>query len=147
MSKTYKGKFKPSNPQKYLGDPTNIIYRSSWELRCMIYFDKNDNIVKWGSEEIVVPYRSPLDNRYHRYFVDFIIKAKTNDGSIQTSLIEVKPAHQTREPKVQKRKTKKYIREVTTYLVNEAKWKAAQEYCKDRSWNFQIITENELGIK
>ena len=145
--KTYKGKYKPINPNKYLGDPTNIVYRSSWERQCMLYFDKNENVVKWGSEEIVIPYRSPLDNKIHRYFVDFIIKVKTKDGAIQTSLIEVKPFQQTQPPKIQKRKTKRYLNEVTTFLTNEAKWIAAQEYCKDRKWKFEIITENELGRK
>ena len=83
MSKTktyHQGKFKPINPTKYLGDPTNIIYRSSWERQCMIYFDNNPNIIQWGSEEVVIPYRSPLDKRVHRYFVDFVVKAKTKDG-------------------------------------------------------------------
>lgn len=147
MSKTYKGKYKPKFPSKYLGDPTNIVYRSSWERQCMVYFDNNPNIIEWGSEEIVIPYRSPLDRRIHRYFVDFVIKAKTSEGKIQTTLIEVKPYKQTQEPKIPKRKTKRFLNEVTTYLVNEAKWKAAQEFCKDRKWNFQIITENELGRK
>lgn len=144
---TYKGKFRPKYPSKYLGDPTNIIYRSSWERQCMVYFDNNPNILKWGSEEVIIPYRSPIDRRYHRYFVDFIIKVKQSDGTIQTSLIEVKPFKQTQPPQIQKRKTKRYLNEVTTYLVNEAKWKAAESYCKDRKWNFQIITENELGRK
>ena len=146
MSKTYKGKYRPKFPSKYLGDPTNIVYRSSWERQCMVYFDNNPNILEWGSEEIVIPYRSPLDRRVNRYFVDFIIKAKTSNG-IQTTLIEVKPFKQTQEPKIPKRKTKRFLNEVTTYLVNEAKWKAAQEFCKDRKWKFQIITENELGRK
>jgi len=142
---TYKGYYKPKNPSKYLGDPTNIVYRSSWELQCMVYFDKNDNILKWGSEEVVIPYRSPLDNRVHRYFVDFVIKVRTADNTTETHLIEVKPFRQTNPPEIRKRKTKKYLNEVTTYLVNEAKWKAATEFCKDRRWKFQIITENELG--
>lgn len=146
-SKFLKGKYKPLNPRKYLGDPTNIIYRSSWERKCMAYFDKNSDILKWGSEEIIVPYKSPLDGRYHRYFVDFIIKARTKDNKIQTTLIEVKPERQTKPPEKKSRVTKRYITEVTTYLVNEAKWIAAQEYCKDRGWNFQIITEKELHIK
>lgn len=146
MKNILKGNFRPKNPEKYLGDPTNIIFRSSWEHRCMVYFDNNPNILKWGSEEIAIPYRSPLDRKIHRYFVDFIIKAKLTDGSIKTSLIEVKPFKQTKPPEIQTRKSKKYITEVTTYLVNEAKWKAAIDYCKDRNWNFQIITENELGL-
>ena len=143
--KTYKGYYKPKNPSKYLGDPTNIVYRSSWERQCMLYFDKNDNVVKWGSEEIVIPYRSPLDRKVHRYFVDFIIKVRTTNGDLETHLIEVKPYKQTKPPKIPSRKTKRYLNEVTTYLVNEAKWKAANEYCEDRRWKFQIITENELG--
>ena len=142
---TYKGYYKPKNPSKYLGDPTNIVYRSSWERQCMLYFDRNDNVIKWGSEEIVIPYRSPLDRRVHRYFVDFIIKVRTTDGNLETHLIEVKPYKQTRPPKIPSRKTRRYLNEVTTYLVNEAKWKAANEYCADRRWKFQIITENELG--
>ena len=142
---TYKGYYKPKNPSKYLGDPTNIVYRSSWERQCMLYFDKNDNVVKWGSEEIVIPYRSPLDRKVHRYFVDFIIKVRTTNGDLETHLIEVKPYKQTKPPKIPSRKTKRYLNEVTTYLVNEAKWKAANEYCEDRRWKFQIITENELG--
>lgn len=144
---TYKGKYKPRNPSKYLGDPTNIVYRSSWERQCMVYFDRNDNILNWGSEEVVIPYRSPIDNRVHRYFVDFMIQAKTASGNIETTLIEVKPFNQTQPPKIQKRKTKRYLTEVTTYLVNEAKWKAASEFCKDRMWKFQIITEKELNIR
>lgn len=147
MSKTLKGKYKPKNPDKYLGDPTNIIYRSSWERQCMVYFDNNPNILQWGSEEIIVPYRSPIDNRIHRYFTDFVIRAKQADGKVQTTLIEVKPKKQTQPPKIQTRKTKRYLNEVTTYLVNEAKWRAASEFCKDRNWKFQIITENELGRK
>ena len=150
MSKTktyHQGKFKPINPTKYLGDPTNIIYRSSWERQCMIYFDNNPNIIQWGSEEVVIPYRSPLDKRVHRYFIDFVVKAKTKDGKVQTSLVEVKPYKQTQSPKIQKRKTRKYLNEVTTYLVNEAKWKAAHSFCKERKWNFQIITEHELARK
>jgi len=144
---TYKGKFRPKYPNKYLGDPTNIIYRSSWERQCMVYFDSNPNIVKWGSEEVIVPYRSPMDGRYHRYFVDFIVKAKQADGTIGVTLVEVKPFKQTKPPEIQKGKTKRYLNEVTTYLVNEAKWKAAEQYCKDKKWNFQIITEKELGRK
>jgi hypothetical protein len=111
----------------------------------MVYFDKNENILKWGSEEVVIPYRSPLDNRIHRYFVDFVIKVRTASGNTETHLIEVKPFRQTKPPEKQKRKTRRYLNEVTTYLVNEAKWKAAEEYCEDRLWKFQIITENELG--
>jgi hypothetical protein len=144
---SYKGKYKPSYPKKYKGDPTNIIYRSLWERRFMIYCDTNENILEWGSEEIVVPYRSPIDNRYHRYFPDFYIKVKDKDGKIIKMIIEIKPYKQCIEPKVQKRKTKGYIYEVVEYAKNQAKWNAAKEWCLDRGYEFKVLTENELGIK
>lgn len=145
--KTYKGYFKPKNPGKYRGDARNIIYRSSWELRLMSYLDDHKDVVSWGSEEIVVPYRSPIDGRVHRYFVDFIVTKINSNGQKETSLIEVKPASQTKPPAKKSKVTKQYINEVTTWGVNEAKWKAATEYCKDRGWTFHIFTEHELGIK
>ena len=113
----------------------------------MVYCDMNENILEWGSEEIVVPYRSPIDNRYHRYFPDFYIKYKDKGGKIKKSLIEIKPFKQTMEPKVQKRKTKGYIYEVVEYAKNQAKWEAAREWCLDRGYEFKVLTENELGIK
>ena len=143
---SYKGKFRPSKPKKYKGDPTNIVYRSLWELKFMRYCDSNTNIVKWSSEEIVIPYRSPIDNRFHRYFPDFYLKYKDNTGKIIEKVVEIKPAKQVKEPKVQKRKTKKYVTEVVTYAKNQAKWMAAEEFCKDRKWKFQILTEKELGV-
>jgi len=143
----YKGKYKPKNPQKYRGDPTNIIYRSSWELKMMKYLDDRKEIVSWGSEEIIIPYRSPIDGKLHRYFMDFIVTKINNKGLKETALIEVKPKSQTQPPKKQQKITKRYLNEVTTWGVNEAKWKAAEEYCKDRGWAFYIFTETELGIK
>ena len=143
----YKGKYRPTNPKKYKGDPTNIIYRSLWERKFMCYCDLNDNILEWGSEEFFIPYRSPLDNRVHRYFPDFYIKYRKSNGSICRSIIEVKPDKQTRPPKKPKRQTKGYLYEVTQYVKNEAKWDAAKEFCKDRLWEFRIFTEKELGVK
>lgn len=142
----YSGKFQPSYPRKYKGDPTNIIYRSLWERRFMVYCDLNENILEWGSEEIALPYRSPIDNRVHRYFPDFYIKVKESNGQIKKYIIEIKPKKQTVEPKVQKRKTKSYIYEVYEYVKNQAKWKAAEEFCRDRMWEFKILTEEDLGI-
>jgi len=144
---SYKGFFKPKNPIKYKGDPTNIIYRSSWEQRCMVYFDLNLNVLEWQSEEFFIPYKSPIDGRYHRYFPDFKIKVKTKDDTIDTVVIEVKPFAQTKQPPVQKRITRKYLTEVRTYGINMSKWAAAENYCKDRGWKFQILTEHELSIK
>jgi hypothetical protein len=140
----YKGKFSPKNPNKYKGDPTNIIWRSLWEKRVMTYLDDNSNVIEWSSEEVIVPYISPIDNRRHRYFPDFLIKVKQTNGNIKTMLLEVKPKQQTKEPKVQKRKSKQYITEVTTWAVNQAKWKYAKEYCLDRGWEFKILTEEEI---
>jgi len=142
----YSGKFRPRNPKKYRGDPSKIVYRSSWEARCMSYFDKNENVIWWSSEEIIVPYRSPVDGKVHRYYPDFIIKVKQKDGGIKTIMIEIKPEYQKKEPKVQKRKTKKYINEVFTYAINQAKWKAASSFCKDRLWEFYVLTEKDLDI-
>ena len=143
----YKGKFRPKNPQKYRGDPTNIIYRSLWERNCMRYFDENPNVLKWSSEEVIVPYKSPIDGRYHRYFPDFLIRVKNKQGQLETIMIEVKPYKETREPKPQKRLTKNYLYEVKTWGINKSKWEAAIQFCKDRKWKFMIITEKELGIK
>lgn len=145
--KYFQGYFKPKNPSKYLGDSQNIIYRSSYEYRVMTYFDTNPNILKWGSEEFHIPYFSPVDRSWHRYFPDFIIKAKGKDGNTKTIVIEVKPSSQTVPPKVGQKPTRRYINEIVTWGVNEAKWKAAQEYCLDRGWSFQIITEKDLNIK
>tara|TARA_Y100000114_G_C11621732_1_gene260003 strand:- start:156 stop:596 length:441 start_codon:yes stop_codon:yes gene_type:complete len=144
---SYKGKYKPSNPKKYKGDPTNIIYRSLWERKFMVYCDNHSKILQWGSEEIALPYRSPIDNKIHRYFPDFFIKVKEKNGKIKRYIIEIKPKKQTIEPVVKKRKTKGYIYEVYEYARNQAKWKAAEEFCKDRLWEFKILTEEELGIK
>ena len=143
---SYKGKYKPRFPKKYKGNPTNIIYRSSWELKFMRYCDSNQNILEWGSEEFCLPYKSPLDNRVHRYFPDFYIKVRESTGIIKKMIIEVKPKRQCMEPKKPKRKTRGYIYEVREYVKNQAKWKAAEEYCIDRGFEFKILTENELGI-
>lgn len=145
--KTYKGFFKPKNPSKYKGDHTNIIYRSSWELKFMKYCDSCRDVVEWGSEEYVIPYRSPLDGRVHRYFVDFYLKVKEVGGKYNKYLVEVKPKRQVAGPLPQKRMTKQYISEVAEYAKNQAKWDAAKSYCADRQMKFLILTEDHLGFK
>ena len=144
---SYQGKFRPSNTKKYRGNPTNIIYRSLWERKFMVYCDRNESILEWGSEEIVIPYKSPIDNKWHRYFPDFYIKYQDSRGKIKRSIIEIKPFKQTQQPPLQEKKTKSYVYEVTQYVTNQAKWAAAEEFCKDRLWEFQIFTEKELGVK
>ena len=143
---SYKGKYYPSYPRKYKGDPTKIIYRSLWERKFMVYCDKNNNILEWASEEIAIPYRSPIDNRVHRYFPDFYMKVKETNGRIRKYIIEVKPAKQTKPPVKPKRQTKRYISEAYEYAKNQAKWKMAREFCADRQWEFKVVTEKELGI-
>ena len=144
---TYKGRFSPRNPAKYKGDPTNIIYRSLWEKRVMNYLDSNSNVIEWSSEEIIIPYYDKATGRNRRYFPDFLVVAKGPNNTRKTMLLEVKPEAQTKEPKYQKQKTKRYITEVTTWATNKSKWEAATEYCADRGWEFRLITEKELGIK
>lgn len=142
---TLRGRYNIQNPEKYIGDPRNIIFRSSWELKFMKWCDQNKSVTEWGSEELVIPYRSPVDGKVHRYFVDFYIKVKTPSG-VQKYLIEIKPLKFTKEPQIPQRKTKKFLQEVMTWGINQAKWKAANEFCLDHNWKFMILTENELGI-
>ena len=144
---SYSGRFKPKNYKKYKGDPTNVFYRSLWERRFMVYCDNNTNILEWGSEEIIIPYKSPLDKRIHRYFPDFFIKYKNSSGKIIREIIEVKPKRHLSPPKEPKRKTKRYLGEVNTYIINQAKFKAAEEFCKDRKLGFRILTEEHLVPK
>jgi len=140
---SYSGRFLPKNPQKYRGDPTNIIYRSTWECRVMNWLDQNESIIEWGSEEIVIPYRSPVDNKIHRYFPDFYVKVKQKDDIIKVMILEIKPAKQTKPPEKKKKITKQYINEVVTWSINQSKWRSAIEFCKDRKWNFYVVTSND----
>ena len=144
---SYSGRFKPKNYKKYKGDPTNVFYRSLWERRFMVYCDNNPNILEWGSEEIIIPYKSPLDKKVHRYFPDFFIKYKNSSGKIIREIIEVKPKRHLSPPKEPKRKTKRYLGEVNTYIINQAKFIAAEEFCKDRKLGFRILTEEHLVPK
>lgn len=138
----HKRKFTPLFPEKYTGDPTNIIMRSSWETMFANWCDKNPSIIKWSSEETIIPYRCPTDNLIHRYFVDFKITVK--DG--KTYLVEVKPKAQTMPPVYPGKRTKRYLTESMMFIKNQAKWDAARNYCADRGWQFKIITEQELGL-
>lgn len=141
----YSGKFNPVFKNKYKGDPTNIIYRSLWEKKCMEWFDLNPDVESWSSEEIIIPYRCKTDGEMHRYFPDFLVKFKTGI----TVLIEVKPEKQTLPPKNSRNKAK-LLNEALTYAKNDSKWEAAYEYCKKKNWVFMIWTEktlDKMGIK
>lgn len=142
----YKRKFTPTAPEKYLGNHTNIIMRSSWETMFANWCDRNPQILKWSSEEVVVPYRCPTDNRMHRYYIDFRIQLRDKSGTLKTYLIEVKPSKQTRPPEFPGKRTKRYLVESATFIKNQAKWEAAKQYAADRGWVFKIITEHDLGI-
>ena len=145
MAESKKSIFKPTRPRKYSGDVNNIIWRSSWETKFCHWCDLNENIIQWGSEEFFIPYRAP-DGKTRRYYPDFIIKVKESNGKVKTYVIEVKPAKQTKQTKQKKMVTQSYIYECKTYATNQAKCKAADEWCKDKRIEFKIITEKELGI-
>jgi hypothetical protein len=145
--KFLQGVFSPKNPKKYRGNPTQIIYRSSWERKFMNYCDLKDSIVEWSSETTVVPYRFDVDNKIHRYYIDFRITVAEKDGKLQTYLVEIKPLKKTKPPKQPKRKSKSYIYESMEYVKNQNKWEHAKKYAEERGWKFLILTENELGIK
>ena len=143
---TYKGKYRVNYPKKYKGDINEIIYRSSWELKFMKWCDLNPSVLEWGSETMIIPYKSPVDKKIHRYFVDFFIKIKDKDNLVQKYLVEIKPEKFTKPPAIPKRKTKRFIQEVFNYGINQAKWKYANNYCLNRGWKFLVLTENDLGI-
>ena len=144
----YSGKYIPINPKKYRGDHSKVIYRSLWERKLMVYCDNNKSVLEWGSEEIIIPYMSPWDGRLHRYFPDFYMKVKQATGVTKKFIIEVKPKYQCQPPtKAPKRKTKRWLNEVKTWVINEAKWKSANEFCLDHGMEFKILTEDHLNIK
>ena len=147
--KYHQGKFIPHNPQKYIGDSTNIIYRSKWELLFLRWADSTSSVLKYSSEECVIPYISPIDGKQHRYYIDFYIQVLQSNGTIKTFLVEVKPYAQTQPPKLGKNSilSESYQNSVRTYMINQAKWEAARKVCKARNWEFMIITEKQLFRK
>lgn len=112
----------------------------------MKWCDYNPSVLEWGSETIIIPYKSPVDNKVHRYFVDFYVKVKDREGKITKYLVEIKPEKYTKPPDIPQRKTRRFLEEVFTYGTNQAKWKAANEFCKDRGMKFLVLTEADLGI-
>ena len=147
-SKYRQGRFRPQNPKKYGGNPTEIYFRSSYELKFMQYCDLTESVNTWKSEEFWIPYRSPIDNKVHRYFPDFFVKYKDKDGNTRTLVVEIKPAKELKMPDTNpKRRTKSWAYSVKMWAINQAKWSAAKEYCADRGWEFRIFTELELGIQ
>ena len=143
MAASKKSQYYPSYPKKYKGNPNNIICRSNWERKFCQWCDNNENILEWGSEELWIPYKSPVDRRVHRYFPDFIIKVKESTGQVKTYIVEVKPKKQTKPPKA-KKQSRNYLREMKTFAINNYKWKAAEKFCSDNGWTFKILTEKDL---
>ena len=138
---SHHGKYFPRHPKKYKGNPTNIVYRSSWEKKFMNWCDLTESVSEWQSEEFFIPYRSPIDGRVHRYFPDFFVKYRDANGKRRTMVVEVKPKKETKMPITNpKRRTKSWAYSVRTYAVNQAKWKAAKEFCKDNNYEFKIMT-------
>lgn len=136
----YRGKYPVKHRAKYEGDASAVVYRSLWERQVFRWCDDTAEVLKWSSEEIVIPYRCRSDGKPHRYFVD--LKIIFSDG--RTYLIEIKPKKQTKEPRVRAHKTRAYITEVMTYAKNISKWEAATEYSADRGWVFEVWTEDTL---
>lgn len=139
----YQGKYTVKHKSKYKGDPEEVIYRSGWERDCFKWLDNNSSVQWWSSEEVVIPYICETDKRPHRYFVDLLVRFK--DG--RTLLIEVKPYKETQTPAKQGKPRQRYLTEALTFVKNQSKWKAAVEFAKDRGWDFEIWTENELRAK
>lgn len=143
MRRSRQGLFHPKNVAKYVGNPQNIVYRSSWEYRFFKYCDSNPNVMKWASEEFHIPYVSPVDGQRHRYFPDCYVEIQTNDG-IRHWVVEIKPKAQTLPPKQPKRRSSKFLTEMATFSINQAKWQAARAFCAARGWQFLILTEEHL---
>ena len=135
------GVFIPVNKDKFIG--SKAFYRSGLELKFMRFCDSNPNVLKWGSENVIVPYISPVDSKVHRYFVDNFVVIKENNKTVKY-LIEIKPERQTKPPTVKYRKKEHLIYEQATYAVNTAKWEAAKKMCVQKGWQFLIITEKHL---
>jgi len=139
-------KWIPKNPSKYVGDPREIVARSSWEARAMQWFDMNPSVIKWNSEGLVIPYYSQADQKMRRYFVDFVVQIKNRAGELKIYAIEVKPEKETLPPPPS-RNRKQMLESVTTYQVNQDKWKTAREFCHSKGMEFLVMTEYDLGIK
>lgn len=139
MSRRFaQGKFTPKNPDKYVGN-RNPTYRSSWEWTFMQFCDSNDNVTKWASEAIQIPYRCPVTGKQTIYVPDFFIEYVDKGNSVNRELIEIKPANQTLYEKVGKNKNNQI-----EYVRNMAKWKAANAWCAANGVKFRILNEQDL---
>ena len=146
MPKTLQGKFRPKNPDKYKGNVGDILYRSSWELEFMKWCDKTPAVILWQSEEKRIRYYDPVKKRNRIYYPDFLVKYINKDGRVLTEMVEVKPIRQVKGPNPNpKKKTKSWMNQVNTYITNQCKWKAAEEYCQEQGWEFRLLTEQNIS--
>ncbi len=147
MANYVQGFYTPRNPDKYIGDKTKIIYRSSWELRSFKWCDNTESIIQWSSEPFPIQYFDQSTNKIRRYFPDLFVKIRNKEGVIKNYLIEIKPEKQTREPQKRgRKKTATYLNEVATYQKNLSKWQQAEKFCEENNVIFKLVTERDLGI-
>jgi len=133
------GRFIPKNPQKYVGKSINrIFFRSSWELAFMKWLDSTDAVLRWGAEELAIPYVHPLDGKMHRYFPDMIVMYIDATGQVKKEIIEIKPYKESvLTPKATPR-------DQQAFLINQAKWASAREYASRNGATFRVLTEKTL---
>lgn len=139
------GKFVPNNWEKYIGEADEIVYRSSWEKSALEFLDSNPNVLHWSYEDIIVPYLKPMPNgslKLSRYIPDAYVEYRNKSGELKKEMWEIKPKKQTKKSRSRKVEVKMY--ENYTFAVNQAKWMAAENYCKRNGWDFRIITETSI---
>jgi len=136
------GIFIPNNKDKFIGE--RAVYRSGLELKFFRFCDNNPNVLRWGSENIKIPYHNPLTKRTHRYHIDNYVVIKEGD-TITKYCVEVKPYKQTKPPTTKYRKQEHLIYEQKQYVTNQAKWAAARKYCESHKYKFIILTEKEIS--
>ena len=126
------------HPEKYVGTKVPT-YRSSWEWSFMNFCDNNPSIIKWASEAINIPYRDPLTNKQTIYVPDFFIQYIDKKNQMSVELIEIKPASQSILERVGKSKYNQ-----AQFIKNQAKWTAANHWCKQQGIKFRILNENDI---
>jgi len=135
---TMKGRFIPKHPEKYLGNVKAIIFRSSWEVTFLKWLDMHPSVIQWASEEISIPYKSPVDNLVHRYYPDFLVIYRDNTGQIKKEIVEIKPYKETVVT------PKSSPQDRVTIAVNHAKWEAAARFAQSQGMSFRVITERSM---
>ena len=146
MSRWANGTYVLKNPAKYIGKGSPR-YRSGWEHAFFRFCDNNDAVLEWASESIAIPYRNPVTGKQSVYIPDILMTYRTRSNQVRAELIEIKPKKETIMPETNpSRRTKAWAYKVKTWVINQAKWQAAKEFCADRNYEFRIMTEEELGV-